>query len=66
LEGNRLAEAGGVRAFVDDTRLIVQDFDKAVRGRVKILNMNSGMVGKVLPNIGFALESIAVALRARS
>ncbi|KNE28220.1 baseplate hub protein [Achromobacter spanius] len=42
---NRLAEAGGVRAFVDDTRLIVQDFDKAVRGRVKILNMNSGMVG---------------------
>ncbi|WP_217618675.1 hypothetical protein [Achromobacter sp. GbtcB20] len=51
---------------MDDTRLIVQDFDKAVRGRVKILNMNSGMVGKVLPNIGFALESIAVALRARS
>lgn len=42
---NRLAEAGGVRAFVDDTRLIVQDFDKAVSGRVKILNMNSGMVG---------------------
>ncbi len=42
---NRLAEAGGVRAFVDDVRLIVQDFDKAVRGRVKILNMNSGMVG---------------------
>lgn len=42
---NRLAEAGGVRAFVDDTRLIVQDFDKAVQGRVKILNMNSGMVG---------------------
>ncbi|EFF76106.1 baseplate hub protein [Achromobacter piechaudii] len=42
---NRLAEAGGVRAFVDDARLIVQDFDKAVSGRVKILNMNSGMVG---------------------
>ncbi|PWF25064.1 hypothetical protein DD235_02530 [Corticimicrobacter populi] len=41
----RLAQAGGVRAFVDDTRLIVQDFDKATRGRVKVLNMNSGMVG---------------------
>ncbi|MGG5150458.1 MULTISPECIES: baseplate hub protein [Alcaligenes] len=42
---NRLAQAGGVRAFLDDNKLIVQDFDKAVKGRVKILNMNSGMVG---------------------
>ena len=41
----RLAEAGGVRAFVDDGRLIVQDAGKAVRGRVKVLNMNSGLVG---------------------
>ncbi|RIQ78476.1 hypothetical protein D0837_17495, partial [Bordetella avium] len=35
---NRLAEAGGVRAFLDDDRLIVQDFGKATAGRVKVLN----------------------------
>ncbi|WP_440898746.1 baseplate hub protein [Bordetella avium] len=42
---NRLAEAGGVRAFLDDDRLIVQDFGKATAGRVKVLNLNSGLVG---------------------
>lgn len=41
----RLAEAGGVRAFLDDNLLIVQDYDKPTTGRIKILNMNSGMVG---------------------
>lgn len=42
---NRLAEAGGVRAFLDDGVLLVQDRDKATEGRIKVLNMNSGMVG---------------------
>jgi hypothetical protein len=42
---NRLAEAGGVRAFLDDGTLIVQDRDKPTKGRIKVLNMNSGMVG---------------------
>lgn len=41
----RLANAGGVRAFLDDNMLIVQDKDKPSKGRIKILNMNSGMVG---------------------
>lgn len=42
---NRLAEAGGVRAFIDDERLIVQDYNEPTKGRIKILNKNSGMVG---------------------
>lgn len=42
---NLLQEAGGVRAFIDDDSLIVKDYDKALNGRVKVLNMNSGMVG---------------------
>lgn len=42
---SRLAEAGGVRAFLDDGVLLVQDRDKPTEGRVKVLNMNSGMVG---------------------
>lgn len=46
---NRLAEAGGVRAFLDDGVLLVQDRDKATQGRIKVLNMNSGMVG--LPKV---------------
>lgn len=41
----RLQEAGQVRAFVDDSTLIVKDYDKPVEGRVRVLNMNSGMVG---------------------
>ncbi len=46
---NRLAEAGGVRAFLDDGVLLVQDRDKPTEGRIKVLNMNSGMVG--LPKV---------------
>lgn len=42
---NRLAEAGGIRAFIDDDTLFVQPRDKATAGRVRILNVNSGMVG---------------------
>lgn len=40
-----LQDAGGVSAFVDDMMLIVKDMDKAARGRRRILNMNSGLVG---------------------
>lgn len=42
---NRLAEAGGVRAFIDDEKLIVQDYQNPAAGRIKVLNMNSGMIG---------------------
>lgn len=42
---NLLQDAGGVRAFVDDETLIVKDREKAVLGRLKVLNMNSGLVG---------------------
>lgn len=42
---NQLQETGNVRAFIDDESLIVKDYDKAASGRLKILNMNSGLVG---------------------
>lgn len=42
---NLLQDAGGVRAFIDDEALIVKDYNKPLAGRIKILNMNSGMVG---------------------
>lgn len=42
---NLLQEAGGVRAFIDDDNLIVKDYNKALSGRIKVLNMDSGMVG---------------------
>lgn len=46
---NKLQEAGGVRAFIDDAELVVKDQDKALTGKTRILNMNSGLVG--LPKI---------------
>lgn len=46
---NKLQEAGGVRAFIDDAELIVKDAGKALSGKVRILNSNSGLVG--LPKI---------------
>lgn len=45
----KLQEAGGVRAFIDDDELIVKDAGKALSGRVRVLNMSSGLVG--LPKI---------------
>ena len=42
---SRLASAGGVRTFLDDGVLLVQDKAKATKGRVTVLNMNSGLVG---------------------
>lgn len=41
----RLQEAGGVSAFIDDTVLVVKDAGAALAGRVRILNKDSGMVG---------------------
>ncbi|HEK0316231.1 TPA: hypothetical protein SMO78_003699, partial [Proteus mirabilis] len=41
----RLQEAGNVKAFIDDDTLFVKDDDKALKSRLRILNMNSGMVG---------------------
>ena len=41
----KLAQAGGVRAFIDDGMLIVKDSDKAITNRVRVLNKDSGMVG---------------------
>lgn len=40
-----LQQSGDVRAYIDDEILIVKDYGKALTGRIKILNMDSGMVG---------------------
>lgn len=40
----RLAEAGNVRAYIDDRTLYVTDASLPVAGRRRILNINSGMV----------------------
>lgn len=42
---NRLAEMGGVSAFIDDDLLIVKDRAKALRGDMRILSLDSGLVG---------------------
>lgn len=41
----KIAQAGGVRAFVDDDTLIVKDHDKPLSSRVRVLTKDSGMVG---------------------
>ena len=41
----RLQEAGGVSAFIDDTVLVIKDAVRPLSGRVRILNKDSGMVG---------------------
>ncbi|WP_321157710.1 baseplate hub protein [Providencia stuartii] len=41
----RLQDAGNVKAFIDDDTLYVKDRDKALNGRLRILNQKSGMVG---------------------
>ena len=40
-----LQQAGNVRAFIDDEILIVKDYGKATINRIKILNIDSGLVG---------------------
>lgn len=42
---SRLAEAGGIRAYVDDRTLYVKDLGTPATDRRRILNLNSGMVG---------------------
>lgn len=46
-----LQQAGGVRAFIDDDILYVTDQAQPVRGRHRILNMRTGMVGVPKPTL---------------
>lgn len=46
-----LQKAGNIRAFIDDDMLFVRDVAKPIRGRTRILNMNSGMVGIPRPTV---------------
>ena len=41
----RLEEMGSVRAFIDDDLLIVKDMGSVIRGAVRVLNLDSGLVG---------------------
>jgi hypothetical protein len=41
----KLQDAGGVSAFVDDVTLVVKDRGAPVKNRLQILNKDSGMVG---------------------
>lgn len=41
----RLEEMGSVRAFIDDDLLIVKDAGSVIRGAVRVLNLDSGLVG---------------------
>lgn len=41
----KLEEIGGITAYVDDGKLMVQDSKAALKGRIKILNLESGMIG---------------------
>ena len=41
----RLAEMGGVSAYIDDDLLVVKDAKAAVRGAMRILTLDSGLVG---------------------
>lgn len=45
----KLEETGGITVYVDDNKLLVHDSRAALKGRIKILNKDSGMVG--LPTI---------------
>lgn len=41
----KLAEAGGVAAYIDDNKLVVKKLGRPLSGRTRILNKDSGMVG---------------------
>lgn len=41
----KLQQAGDVRAFIDDDMLYVKDLRKGLAGKMRVLSMNSGMVG---------------------
>lgn len=42
---NLLQDSGGVRAFIDDEKLIVKNYGSALAGRIRILGADTGMVG---------------------
>ena len=42
---NKLGQAGGVSAFVDDNTLVLKDYGVPLANRVKILDMDTGMIG---------------------
>jgi hypothetical protein len=42
---DKLGEAFGVVAYVDDNQLIVKDLNAPLRGRVRILTLETGMIG---------------------
>lgn len=42
---NALAAAGSVDAYQDDDELVVKDLGKSVKGRVKIIDNTTGMIG---------------------
>jgi hypothetical protein len=41
----KLQAAGGVSAYIDDDKLVVKDVLAPLNGRMRVLGMNSGMVG---------------------
>lgn len=41
----KLQEAGGVSAFIDDQTLVVKDAGKALSNRLRILSQDTGMIG---------------------
>jgi hypothetical protein len=41
----KLQAAGGVSAYIDDDTLVVKDVAAPLNGRLRVLNMHSGMVG---------------------
>jgi len=42
---NQLQDAGGVRSYIDDDILIVKNYASALKGRIRVLSANTGMVG---------------------
>lgn len=42
---NKLGQAGGVSAYVDDNTLVMKDYGVPLANRVKILDMDTGMIG---------------------
>lgn len=42
---DKLQEAGGVSAYIDDDKLVVKDLAAPLSGRVRVLHKNSGLVG---------------------
>lgn len=45
----KLAQAGNVNAYIDDTALIVKDYNKALKQTTHVLSKDSGMVGVPMP-----------------